>query len=164
VKNRMSTYAARGCAMALAIGVLLVAPAVVRGQAPAAPKDAAPAAEAPLRPASFDGMDRNADGKVSEEEYRNAMAFVFAAEDTNHDGVLTRAEAQAAGPRALRKFEAVDAAKAGKTDLAAFLEISLSIFHAADTDGDGFMSRAERDEMRAKVRAARDAAASTPKP
>jgi Ca2+-binding EF-hand superfamily protein len=103
-------------------------------------------------------MDRNADGKVSEEEYRNAMAFVFAADDTNHDGVITRAEATAAGRRALRKFEAIDIDKAGKVELPAFLEFSLSIFHAADADGDGYMTREERKVMHDKVKAARDAA------
>jgi hypothetical protein len=148
---------------ALALGAVLVSPSWAQ-QAPAAPTADAPKAEAPVRPASFAGMDRNADGKVSEEEYRNAMAFVFAAEDTNRDGVVTRAEAKAASARALRKFDAIDLAKAGSIELSAFLESSLSIFHAADADGDGFMSREERDAMRAKVRAAREAATGAPKP
>lgn len=34
-------------------------------------------------------MDRNGDGKVSEEEFRNAMMRRFAAADANRDGVLS---------------------------------------------------------------------------
>lgn len=37
-------------------------------------------------------MDRNGDGKISFEEYRNAMLRRFDARDKNHDGVLDGAE------------------------------------------------------------------------
>jgi EF hand len=38
--------------------------------------------------AMLDRMDRNVDGKISEEEYRNAMVRRFGARDVNDDGVL----------------------------------------------------------------------------
>jgi len=37
-------------------------------------------------------MDRDGDGKVGEEEFRNAMMRRFAAADANRDGVLSRDE------------------------------------------------------------------------
>lgn len=37
-------------------------------------------------------MDRNGDGKVSEEEFRNAMMRRFASADANRDGVLSNDE------------------------------------------------------------------------
>lgn len=38
--------------------------------------------------AMLDRMDRNVDGKISPEEYRNAMVRRFGARDRNDDGVL----------------------------------------------------------------------------
>ncbi|MFO1394117.1 MAG: EF-hand domain-containing protein [Steroidobacteraceae bacterium] len=38
--------------------------------------------------AMLDRMDRNMDGKISFEEYRNAMIRRFGARDVNNDGVL----------------------------------------------------------------------------
>jgi hypothetical protein len=38
--------------------------------------------------AMLDRMDRNQDGKISAEEYRNAMVRRFGARDRNEDGVL----------------------------------------------------------------------------
>jgi Ca2+-binding EF-hand superfamily protein len=38
--------------------------------------------------AMLDRMDRNVDGKISFEEYRNAMVRRFGARDVNQDGVL----------------------------------------------------------------------------
>ena len=38
--------------------------------------------------AMLDRMDRNVDGKISLEEYRNAMVRRFGARDVNDDGVL----------------------------------------------------------------------------
>lgn len=47
-------------------------------------------AEAPVDTAKalLERMDRNGDGKISFEEYRNAMVRRFAARDRNEDGVL----------------------------------------------------------------------------
>lgn len=115
-------------------------------------------------PLSFAGMDRNADNRVSEEEFRNALAFVFAGQDANHDEVVTRAEVERNGPDAVKAFEAfdsvIDAETAGQIELGAFLEFGLGVFRSADTDGDGVVTAAERDALRAKAKAER--AAKTP--
>jgi Ca2+-binding EF-hand superfamily protein len=42
-------------------------------------------------------LDTNKDGMVSAEEYRNGTLAQFDAADTNHDGTVSQAEAQAAG-------------------------------------------------------------------
>jgi hypothetical protein len=108
-------------------------------------------------PLSFAGMDRNADNRVSEEEFRNALAFVFAGQDANHDEVVTRAEVERNGPDAVKMFDAFDSAidteKTGQIELGAFLDFGLSVFRSADTDGDGVVTVAERDALRAKVKA-----------
>jgi hypothetical protein len=108
-------------------------------------------------PLSFAGMDRNADNRVSEEEFRNALAFVFAGQDANHDEVVTRAEVERNGPDAVKMFDAFDSAidteTTGQIELGAFLDFGLSVFRSADTDGDGVVTVAERDALRAKVKA-----------
>jgi Ca2+-binding EF-hand superfamily protein len=42
-------------------------------------------------------LDTNKDGVVSAEEYRNGTLTQFDAADANHDGIVSQAEAQAAG-------------------------------------------------------------------
>ena len=44
-------------------------------------------------------LDTNKDGKVSAEEFRAPQVAAFNRADTNHDGVVTPAEAQAAGKK-----------------------------------------------------------------
>jgi hypothetical protein len=115
-------------------------------------KAAAPKKAAKPGPLSFAGMDRNADQRLTEEEFRNAMAFVFAGQDANHDDVVTRAEVERHGPAAVQTFDAFDTARTGRLEWDAFMEFTLGVFHSADTDGDGVVTVAERDALRAKYK------------
>jgi hypothetical protein len=66
-----------------------VAAAVVLGTAAANAADPQPADQpVDTAKAMLDRMDRNVDGKISFEEYRNAMIRRFGARDRNDDGVL----------------------------------------------------------------------------
>jgi Ca2+-binding EF-hand superfamily protein len=66
----------------IAAAVLLAAVAAIAAESPpvSKPVDTAQAMR--------DRMDRNVDGKISFEEYRNAMVRRFGARDLNDDGVL----------------------------------------------------------------------------
>lgn len=66
-----------------------VAAAVVLGTAAANAADPQPADQpVDTAKAMLDRMDRNVDGKISFEEYRNVMTRRFGARDRNDDGVL----------------------------------------------------------------------------
>jgi hypothetical protein len=148
--------------LAAAAALAVSASAAAQGASPsprpaAGPKTTTAKAAANPSPLSFAGMDRNADNRVSEEEFRNALAFVFAGQDANHDEVVTRAEVERNGPDAVKMFDAFDSAidteTTGQIELGAFLDFGLSVFRSADTDGDGVVTVAERDALRAKVKA-----------
>lgn len=67
------------------VGAILAAMATLTAQA-AEPTPATAPVDTPK--AMLDRMDRNQDGKISLEEYRNAMIRRFGARDHNDDGVL----------------------------------------------------------------------------
>ena len=68
---------------------LLVGAAVMLGTMTANAADPQPAGKpVDTAQAMLDRMDRNVDGKISLEEYRNAMIRRFGARDVNDDGVL----------------------------------------------------------------------------
>jgi hypothetical protein len=138
-----------------------VSPAFAQSAVP--PKAAAPVkvakpapkpTRAPAGALTFDAMDRNADGRLGEEEFRNAAAFVFAGSDRDNDGRVTRAEAERTGSGAVRTFEAIDTAKAGVLELPDFVDFCMQVFRAADGDHDGVVTVAERDAFRVQVKAA----------
>lgn len=85
-------------------------------------------------------MDRNGDGKISFEEYRNAMLRRFAARDKNNDGVLDSSEF----PREWLAGAAEEAAQQRVTleDFGAELETTFKRF---DSNGDGELEGAEFD-------------------
>lgn len=62
---------------------LILAATSVHAASPAAADQPVDTARAML-----ERMDRNTDGKISQEEYRNAMVRRFGARDVNDDGVL----------------------------------------------------------------------------
>ncbi len=132
-----------GLSLALAIG----AGAVAAQDAPAAPASQA-------RRLTFDVMDRNADRKISTEEFRNAMAAVFEGQDRNLDGTVTRREVDLSGPKALAAFQEAGGRATGRLTLPAFLEFAMSVFAGIDTNADGFVTPDEGQAAVAKFKAA----------
>ena len=81
--------------------------------------------------ATFESMDDNDDGKISQDEHFAAASRMFEKMDTNTDGTVTAAEMTAAHQRVTGK-------KAQKTELTAAEKIKM-----LDTDGDGVLTSEE---------------------
>jgi hypothetical protein len=117
----------------------LVGAAVLLGAVAANAVEAQPA-EPPVDTAKamLDRMDRNVDGKISAEEYRNAMVRRFGARDLNDDGVLEGDEF----PKEWLAGADVQAAT-GKVTWEQFaVELQL-VFDRFDVDKDGQLDAAE---------------------
>jgi hypothetical protein len=85
-----------------------------------------------------DRMDRNVDGKISLEEYRNAMIRRFGARDLNDDGVLEGDE--------FPKEWLAGADLQGATGKVSFEQFSVElplVFDGFDADKDGQLDAAE---------------------
>jgi Ca2+-binding EF-hand superfamily protein len=139
-----------GAACGLSLALAMTAEAVAVQDAPAPPASKA-------QRLTFDVMDRNADRKISAEEFRNAMAAAFEVQDRNLDGTVTRREVELSGPRALAAFNEAGGRATGKLSLPAFLEFAISVFDGIDTNADGFVTLEESQAAVAKVKAARAA-------
>ncbi len=148
----MSRYHAlvMGAACGLSLALASAAGAV------AAQGTAAPAASKAQR-LTFDVIDRNADRKISAEEFRNAMAAAFEGQDRNLDGTVTRREVELSGPKALAAFNEAGGRATGKLTLPAFLEFAMSVFDGIDTNADGLVTPDESQAAVAKVKAAQAA-------
>jgi Ca2+-binding EF-hand superfamily protein len=88
--------------------------------------------------AMLDRMDRNLDGKISLEEYRNAMVRRFGARDVNDDGVLEGDEF----PKEWLAGAAVEGAT-GKVSFEQFTAELPLVFDGFDADKDGQLDAAE---------------------
>ena len=88
--------------------------------------------------AMLDRMDRNLDGKISFEEYRNAMVRRFGARDVNDDGVLEGDEF----PKEWLAGAAVEGAT-GKVSFEQFTAELPLVFDGFDADKDGQLNAAE---------------------
>ena len=88
--------------------------------------------------AMLDRMDRNLDGKISLEEYRNAMVRRFGARDVNDDGVLEGDEF----PKEWLAGAAVEGAT-GKVSFEQFTAELPLVFDRFDADKDGQLNAAE---------------------
>lgn len=88
--------------------------------------------------AMLDRMDRDMDGKISFEEYRNAMVRRFGARDLNDDGVLQ-------GDEFPREWLAGAAQKdaTGKVSFEAFQAELPQVFGQFDKNKDGLLDAAE---------------------
>ena len=100
---------------------------------------------------NFDAIDTNGDGQITADELRAFHAKMrghhgLKGLDTDHDGKISREEAQAA-PRLAQHFDAIDANHDGfltMEELRAFHEQQRGEhWKRIDTDGDGKISRAE---------------------
>lgn len=102
-------------------------------------------------PDQFSMADLNTDGKLSHEEARDYLVTTnFAALDANKDNVLTKAEANPANDSKLAKlFTQRDTNKDGKVSLAEAQAYARKkgttdpIVNDADANKDGFITRAE---------------------
>lgn len=90
-------------------------------------------------PTRFDRMDRDGDGRLSPEEFRNAMLRVYTDLDRDGDGTLSSDEQP---PLRDRDGKAIERAPIKIAELAAAIDL---MFAQVDADGDGFLSRAEFD-------------------
>ncbi len=88
--------------------------------------------------AMLDRMDRNLDGKISLEEYRNAMVRRFGARDVNDDGVLEGDEF----PKEWLAGAAVEGAT-GRVSFEQFTTELPLVFDSFDADKDGQLNAAE---------------------
>jgi Ca2+-binding EF-hand superfamily protein len=88
--------------------------------------------------AMLDRMDRNVDGKISLEEYRNAMVRRFGARDVNDDGVLE-------GDEFPKEWLAGAGAQAatGKVSFDQFTAELPLVFGSFDANTDGQLDSAE---------------------
>lgn len=95
-------------------------------------------------------MDRDGDGKLSFEEYRNAMIRRFAQADADRDGVLRGAEIPA---------HLVPTARAENPQheitMDAYGDALRPVFDGFDTDRDGHLAGAELDALAQARRAAK---------
>ena len=116
----------------VAVAVLLAAVAASAAESPPASKPVDTAQ------AMLDRMDRNLDGKISFEEYRNAMVRRFGARDVNDDGVLEGDEF----PKEWLAGAAVEGAT-GKVSFEQFTAELPLVFDRFDADKDGQLNAAE---------------------
>jgi Ca2+-binding EF-hand superfamily protein len=116
----------------IAAAVLLAAVAASAAESPPASKPVDTAQ------AMRDRMDRNVDGKISLEEYRNAMIRRFGARDVNDDGVLEGDEF----PKEWLAGAAVEGAT-GKVSFEQFTAELPLVFDRFDADKDGQLNAAE---------------------
>ena len=178
--NKRSVYAMRVLAMSAAVA-LASAAAYAQTTTPAAnaakPRmqldankdgviDRAEAAKAPKLAGKFDQLDRNKDGKLDADERRQMREGMrhrrmgkdghagrgrMMAADTDKDGRISRAEAQAAQAKSAERFDEMDVNKDGYLDRAdmqaRMAQRRGECFAKADADNNGQLSRAEFDRM-----------------
>ena len=99
----------------------------------------------------FTTADTNHDGKLTQEEASNYfVAAMFEGRDANHDGKLTWEEWNVPGSgRSKKKFDAADTNKDGELTLAEAQAYAQKVglfskeFREADTNHDGYVTREE---------------------
>ena len=117
----------------------LIGAAVLLGTAAANAASPPPASQlVDTAQAMLDRMDRNLDGKISFEEYRNAMVRRFGARDVNDDGVLEGDEF----PKEWLAGAAVEGAT-GKVGFEQFTAELPLVFDGFDADKDGQLNATE---------------------
>jgi len=126
--------------MRLACGTLLLATATLT-LAVGATRVAAQTGTMPsdLR-ASFKAADKNGDGRLDREEFRQAVMEGFYFRDKQHKGYLTADQLPEASPEA---FKAANVKHDGRLSLQEEVNALLKDFEAADADKDGTLTYEE---------------------
>ncbi len=112
---------------------------------------------------NFENVDLNGDGKITQQEISQHRAAKFAAQDTDGDGYLSRAEISAAvlervqknmDKRLNRMFDRRDTDGDGMISLAELAggrDRAAKLFERLDTDGDGAISAVDLDAMKKRL-------------
>ncbi len=103
--------------------------------------------------------DTNKDGRVSETEMKDALSKSFAVLDTNHDGVLSKAEIDNRKATYKAHHQQVRAERKAGQHVAGVLRMPKAVdkhFAEIDTDHNGVISKSELDTMAAQVFKRRD--------
>ena len=88
----------------------------------------------------FKKIDQDSDGKVSWQEYQNAVAAKFSAHDKNRDGILASEELKSVGKdRAGKLIKKIDANSDGKISKQEFLNRAAFQYKKIDKNQDGFI-------------------------
>lgn len=89
----------------------------------------------------FESTDRNADGQISMEEFRNRMTKVFFELDTDRDGALQGSEV--AEVLLAEHHEDADQDTSQALSHQEFMGYTLLLFETVDSNGDGHFTREE---------------------
>jgi len=104
---------------------------------------------------SFENIDADNDGQITQAEMEATAKARFSAADTDSDGFLSQEEMEAAGRERMQKhmasmMERMDTDGDGKIAMAEMKprHDPSEMFNKADADGDGSISKEEFEEMR----------------
>ena len=155
----MRTLLTRIAPLALSLGLFL--PVALAEDPPKAPPPP------DLGDLTFHAMDKNGDGRVSEDEHAAASKTMFETMDTNKDGKVTAEEMTAAQPKvtghkasagdmdSADKIKAIDADGDGVLSAKEHAGGSRAMFAKMDRNHDGKLTRGEFNAGHAKLMAKR---------
>jgi Ca2+-binding EF-hand superfamily protein len=96
----------------------------------------------------FSKIDKNKDGKISKQEYMDAVAGTFDKLDKNHDGILTREEIKLNNIDVEKFIKEADTNKDGKINKKEFERAAEKSFSSMDKDKNGYIDKKEWNAAR----------------